>query len=186
MSKITIDRELLEQALEALIAYEVKVDSEWGMGRSIEQIDAAGDTPSEISALREALVQPQPVQDDAAYKEAVSLATALFKKHFAHEEHYASGQVVWSPCDTAAGVISQIDNMVSGLVQPQPVQQDRVAELEAANAELLAVLGDIWYALEKARIWGGMEWKYNPLNPVHYLPARDKARAAIAKHGGAA
>ena len=58
--------------------------------------------------------------------------------------------------------------------------------LEAANAELLAVLGDVWYALEKARIWGGMEWKYNPLHPVHYLPARDKACAAIAKHGGAA
>ena len=58
--------------------------------------------------------------------------------------------------------------------------------LEAANAELLAVLGDVWYALEKARIWGGMEWKYNPLHPVHYLPARDKARAAIAKHGGSA
>ena len=63
MSKITIDRKVIEQALEALIAYEVKVDSEWGMGRSIEQIDAAGDTPSEISALREALVQPQPAQE---------------------------------------------------------------------------------------------------------------------------
>lgn len=52
--------------------------------------------------------------------------------------------------------------------------------LEAANAELLTVLGDILYALEKARIWGGMDWTYNPLHPVHYLPARDKARAAIA------
>lgn len=58
--------------------------------------------------------------------------------------------------------------------------------LEAANAELLAVLVDVSYTLEKARIWGGMEWKYNPLHPVHYLPARDKARAAIKKHGGAA
>ena len=58
--------------------------------------------------------------------------------------------------------------------------------LEAANAELLTALVDVSYTLEKARIWGGMEWKYNPLHPVHYLPARDKARAAIAKHGGAA
>ena len=62
---------------------------------------------------------------------------------------------------------------------------DELLRLEAANAELLAVLGDVWYALEKARIWGGMDWHYNPLHPVHYLPARDKARAAIAKHGGA-
>ena len=58
--------------------------------------------------------------------------------------------------------------------------------LEAANAELLESLVDVSYTLEKARIWGGMEWKYNPLHPVHYLPARDKARAAIKKHGGAA
>lgn len=65
---------------------------------------------------------------------------------------------------------------------------DAAAELrrlEAANAELLEALADVSYTLEKARIWGGMEWKYNPLHPVHYLPARDKARAAIKKHGEA-
>ena len=56
--------------------------------------------------------------------------------------------------------------------------------LEAANAELLEALVDVSYTLEKARIWGGMEWKYNPLHPVHYLPARDKACKAIKKHGG--
>ena len=69
------------------------------------------------------------------------------------------------------------------------LDNDAAAELlrlEAANAELLDALVDVSYTLEKARIWGGMEWKYNPLHPVHYLPARDKARAAIKKHGGAA
>ncbi len=44
---------------------------------------------------------------------------------------FASGQAVWSLCDSTAGVISQIDNMVSGLVQPptqtQP-QADSVQE----------------------------------------------------------
>ena len=63
---------------------------------------------------------------------------------------------------------------------------DELLRLESANAELLDALVDVSYTLEKARIWGGMEWKYNPLHPVHYLPARDKARAAIKKHGGAA
>lgn len=58
--------------------------------------------------------------------------------------------------------------------------------LEAANAELLEALVDVSYTLEKARIWGGMDWTYNPLHPVHYLPARDAARAAIEKHGGKA
>ena len=63
---------------------------------------------------------PAPQHDDIAYREAVRLATLLFKKHFAHEEHYASGRIVWEPCDTTAGVISQIDNMVCELVKPTP------------------------------------------------------------------
>lgn len=54
---------------------------------------------------------------DPAYSEACSLATALFEKHYRQEPDYASGRVVWSLCDTTAGVISQIDNMVSGLAR---------------------------------------------------------------------
>ena len=61
---------------------------------------------------------PQPTQLDPAYSEACNLATALFKKHFAHLPDFASGQAVWNLCDSTAGVISQIDNMVAGLVQP--------------------------------------------------------------------
>jgi hypothetical protein len=56
----------------------------------------------------------------------------------------------------------------------------RIEKLERTNAQLLETLKDIAYQLEKARIWGGMDWHYNPLHPIHYLPARDKARAAIA------
>jgi uncharacterized membrane protein len=52
--------------------------------------------------------------------------------------------------------------------------------LRTSMAQLLEALKDIAYQLEKARIWGGMDWHYNPLHPIHYLPARDKARAAIA------
>lgn len=59
-----------------------------------------------------------PAQPDPAYSEACNLATALFKKHFAHLPDYASGQVVWGLFDSTEGVILQIDNMVSGLVQP--------------------------------------------------------------------
>jgi hypothetical protein len=72
-------------------------------------------------------------QQEPAYAEAVSLATALFKKHFAHEEHYASGHVVWVPCDTTAGVISQIDNMVSGLVQPTTESKSNHQRKDHAN-----------------------------------------------------
>ena len=59
-----------------------------------------------------------PAQPDPAYSAACHLATALFKKHFAHLPDFASGQAVWGLCGSTAGVISQIDNMVSGLVQP--------------------------------------------------------------------
>ena len=69
------------------------------------------------SALRASHGQA-PAKPDPAYSEACNLATALFKKHFAHLPDFASGQAVWSLCDSTAGVISQIDNMVSGLVQP--------------------------------------------------------------------
>jgi len=37
----------------------------------------------------------------------------------------------------------------------------------------------IKYGLEKSRIWGGVDWTYNPIHPVHYLPLRDKAEAQM-------
>lgn len=109
MTMIMIDKAVVEQALAEMERHQI-------FKRFVES----------IAALREALTAPQQesVHDAAAYKEAANLATALFKKHFAHEEHYASGKVVWGLCDTTAGVISQIDNMVSGLVQ---LKQEPVA-----------------------------------------------------------
>ena len=53
------DRELMQQALDALIRYEIGVDGEWGDCRSMGQIDADGDTPPIITALRERLAQPE-------------------------------------------------------------------------------------------------------------------------------
>jgi len=93
-------------------------------GNAMEDAEAA---KNELRAMLAAAPQPAAQPTEPAYTEAVSLATALFKKHFAHEEHYASGRIVWAPCDTTAGVISQIDNMVSRLIQPA-VQQDPAGE----------------------------------------------------------
>jgi hypothetical protein len=73
-----------------------------------------------------------PPQHDFAYQQAVSLAKAIFKKHFAHEEHYASGRIVWEPLDTTAGVISQIDNMTCRLVAP-PQQCPRCGKTDPAE-----------------------------------------------------
>lgn len=60
-------------------------------------------------------------QDDAkdyGLAEAQRLAQALFQRHFARDDDYASGRVKWEVLDDLPGVLSQIDNMVSGLVQP--------------------------------------------------------------------
>jgi len=62
--------------------------------------------------------------------------------------------------------------------------QAEVERLARVNAELVEALNDIVYGLEKSRIWGGMDWTYNPIHPVNYLPLRDKARAALAKATG--
>ena len=50
-------------------------------------------------------------------QEVSSLATYIFRKHYSHEPHYASGEVVWGLCGSTHGVISQIDNMITGLTR---------------------------------------------------------------------
>ena len=103
-------KEVLKLVLEAL---EVGF-----MGTNIVKYNQA------ITATKEALAQPE--QETQAYREAAQLAKWLFKKHYAQEEHYASGRVVWGLCDTTAGVISQIDNMVCNLVLPKELEQELV------------------------------------------------------------
>lgn len=48
-----------------------------------------------------------------------------------------------------------------------------------AILKLRAALVDCKYGLESARIWGGMEWTYNPLHAFKYLPLRDRAEQAL-------
>lgn len=55
--------------------------------------------PSEIQNLME---------NDLCYKEAVELSIHMVKKFYPENEEF-------HPCDSTRGVISQIDNMVTGL-----------------------------------------------------------------------
>ena len=64
---------------------------------------------------------------DNTYNYAKSLAEAIFKQHFASDEHYASGQVVWGVNDTVIGILTQIDNMVADMVRRPEQQQEPVA-----------------------------------------------------------
>ncbi len=85
-------------------------------------------TFSEIAAaIREVLAQPEQVPvTDNTYNYAKSLAEAIFKQHFASDEHYASGRIVWGVNDTVIGILTQIDNMVADMVR-RPAQPERPA-----------------------------------------------------------
>ena len=74
------------------------------------------------TTARETLLQKQLTE---AQREAVSLARSLFKRHYAQEPHYASGEIEWEPFNEPASVISQIDNMIAGIY----------AQLATATAE---------------------------------------------------
>ena len=75
-----------------------------------------------ILALRAAIEQPA---QDITFNYAKHLAESIFKQHFASDEHYASGRVVWGVNDTVIGILTQIDNMVSDMVR-KPAQQSSV------------------------------------------------------------
>lgn len=128
MDQVTVSRELLRQALEgikrsrctAMIQTLAARIPESGLFGGIAQ-----DLDFAESKLRAALEHPA-VEQDAAYREAKYLAEALFKKHYAGDEPYASGAVEWGLCDTTAGIISQIDNMVCRLVRPSDVEKPAV------------------------------------------------------------
>lgn len=93
-----------------------------------------------ITAIREALAEPsealaeQPAQDNT-YGYAKSLAETIFKQHFARDEHYASGRIVWEVNNTVIGILTQIDNMVADMVRRPAIKQDLTPEQPAPVAE---------------------------------------------------
>ena len=107
------------------------------------------DGPVCVACEHDKTLSPQPTAQDAlAYQAACSLATRVFKKHFSKDVEYASGKVTWGLCDTTAGVISQIDNMVCGLVEP------------AAQAQGDAKDAALWRALQSIPKVDKLLWQY--------------------------
>lgn len=54
--------------------------------------------------------------------------------------------------------------------------------LKDENKVLRMVLEETHHTLTKARIWGGMDWYYNPLHPMYYVPALVQIRQALDTH----
>jgi hypothetical protein len=68
-----------------------------------------------------------------------------------------------------------------------PALQAAINALSDALAEpdeVLTALKVVAYTLEKSRIWDGQGWHYNPLHPMIFVPALEKALATIAKAEG--
>ena len=96
-----------------------------------------------ITAVQEALASGAneqtaqvPVTDNT-YGYAKSLAETIFKRHFASDEHYASGRIVWGVNDTAIGILTQIDNMVADMVR-RPAQHPKDKATQYIKATLAA------------------------------------------------
>jgi hypothetical protein len=56
---------------------------------------------------------------------------------------------------------------------------DEIAKLRADVALLRTAMEDAFYQMSKARIWGGMDWHYNQLHPMHYRPAMERLRQVL-------
>lgn len=66
-------------------------------------------------ALIESKIRELVREQEEAKKYADMLAMCMFEKHYAQDEPYSSGAVKFELFDRLPGVISQIDNMASGL-----------------------------------------------------------------------
>ena len=90
----------------------------------------------------------QPNERDVAYEVASHFAKSL------HQQYYSDGNE-WGLCDTTAGVITQISNMVAGLERRLNVAQTRLQQVQAEPD---------WSTSET-----GMEFWKNP-----YIPMRER------------
>jgi hypothetical protein len=114
-------------------------------------------------------------EQDHTYGYAKELAETMFKQHFASDEHYASRRVVWSVNDTVIGILTQIDNMVSGMVRKpeQAEKQEPVAwyhtkkgRTEFTTNPTPDLIGTYWkplYPRPPSKVWIGitdLEFKY--------------------------
>ena len=100
----------------------------------VRRLNSIATLQAEIAALQSDLAAVK-AEQDAVFKEAHFLATAIHRKHY-HEV------TQWKPLDYTAGLISQIDNMAAGLSLDLAAAREEIAR---ARAKLI-------------REWTGMGW----------------------------
>ena len=58
-----------------------------------------------------------------------------------------------------------------------PIVPDNVIKMWADPR--FQLLADVIKLLEGSRVWGGMDWTYNHIHPVKYLPIKERVREAL-------
>lgn len=53
-------------------------------------------------------------------------------------------------------------------------------QVDETEPDWRQLAADAAHTMEKARIWGGMDWHYNPLHPIHYTPMLKRLNEALA------
>lgn len=59
--------------------------------------------------------KPPAEDSDALLSYLKDLTVSTFNRHYAQDEVYTSGRATWAPFDDMAGLLCQLDNMLSGL-----------------------------------------------------------------------
>jgi len=106
------------EALESVTGHFTRTPS------TLRDSEVRGEAHNAITALRQAIEQAEK-QDELGY--ATRLATAIWKSH------YKEVSPDWKPFDSLAGVLTQIDNMASGLTK-QAKKQEPVAWMPIDSA----------------------------------------------------
>ena len=95
---------------------------------------------------------------------------------YPERDHIAQGQYYIRHVDamTREGLHSK--SRIAGELAARDIEIER---LRGEVMFLRATMEGATYQLSKARIWGGMEWHYNPLHPMYYKPALDRLREVL-------
>ena len=60
---------------------------------------------------------------------------------------------------------------------PTPIVEDN--KIKMWNDPRFQILAEVDKLLNGSKIWGGMDWSYNPIHPVKYRPVAEKVRKAL-------
>ena len=155
--------EVMRQVLEALEQYTDVVTSVNDPNSWVTVADGGKPAREAITALRERLAQPD------AYGYASRLAVAIW------EQHYKDVAPQWKPLDDLMGVLTQIDNMTSGLTRLAQPEQEPVCDKDPQGCwNVRCQLGKVCKHAAPRQWQGLTDEEINSLWDGHVVPVFGK------------